>query len=62
MFELLHCPKCDRIIISPLKDGGYKVRTRMLLFPTYEQAKAICPTCKERVTIPIYLKEEYTKI
>lgn len=35
-------------------DGGYKLRTRMLLFRD-EKAIALCPSCKSEVDVPVAL-------
>jgi hypothetical protein len=37
------------------QDGGYKVRSRMILFDENGKAVALCPTCKHRVAVPIQL-------
>lgn len=37
------------------QDGGYKVRSRMILFDEKGKAEAICPTCKHRVEVPLQL-------
>lgn len=35
-------------------DGGYKVRTRILVFHD-GKATALCPTCKQKVEVPVIL-------
>lgn len=50
---MLHCPGCNRIIMTQTKEG-YKVRSRMVLF-IEDYAEAICPTCKKRVKVPLTL-------
>lgn len=49
---MLNCPKCNRIVVDMTKDGGVKVRSRMLLFNGTE-AHAICPSCKTKVIVPL---------
>jgi ribosomal protein S27E len=49
---MLHCPKCNRIIVDKTPNGGAKVRTRMVIFDE-AGAHALCPTCKTSVDIPI---------
>lgn len=51
---MLNCPNCNRIIMDRTQNGGYKVRSRMLLF-SEGKAQALCPTCKVRVEVPILL-------
>ena len=51
---MLHCSKCNRILMNVTEDGGYKVRSRMILFKDGE-ATAICPQCKKRNYVPIQL-------
>lgn len=51
---MIHCPKCNRIILDTTADGGYKMRTRMVLFHEGE-AKCICPSCKTKVDVPVVL-------
>lgn len=34
------------------QDGGFKLRTRMVLFTSEGGAKAICPSCKTNVDVP----------
>lgn len=53
---MLHCPKCDRKIISVLSGGGYKIRTRMLLVPVHDKVQVICPSCKAQIPVPVYLE------
>lgn len=56
---MLHCtnPKCNRIIMDKTADGGWKLRTRMVLF-TDTGAVALCPSCKTPVTVPVGLTDE----
>jgi hypothetical protein len=49
---MLNCPSCKRIIVDTTKDGGVKVRSRMILFNGSE-AHAICPSCKTKVVVPL---------
>lgn len=51
---MIKCPECNRIIMDVTNDGGYKVRTRMLLL-TASGAEAICPQCKNKVDVPLAL-------
>lgn len=51
---MIHCPKCNRIVLDTTADGGYKLRTRMILFIDGE-AKSICPSCKTKVNVPLVL-------
>lgn len=51
---MLQCPNCKRIIMDVTVDGGYKLRTRMLVF-TGGGAFATCPTCKSTVAVPVLL-------
>lgn len=53
---MLQCPKCRRIIIDRIATGGYKVRSRMILFEG-GTAQAICPSCKHRVNVPLSIGE-----
>lgn len=39
------------------QDGGYKIRTRMLLFKD-GKAIALCPSCKHEVEVPVALSVE----
>ena len=50
----LNCPHCNRIIMDTTSDGGYKIRTRMLLFIN-NMAMALCPTCKTKIPVPLSL-------
>ena len=50
--EVLHCPKCNRIIVDTTTDGGVKVRSRMIVFND-AGAHALCPTCKTSVEVPL---------
>jgi hypothetical protein len=52
---LLNCPKCSRILIDSTTDGGYKLRTRMVLFNANGVAEALCPTCKTKVVVPLII-------
>jgi hypothetical protein len=52
---MLQCGGCNRIIMDSTSEGGWKLRTRMVLFDEEGQAKAICPTCKTQVDVPIML-------
>ena len=52
---MLQCQECKRIIMDSTSDGGWKIRSRMLLFDSKGNAKAICPTCKHHVPVPIRL-------
>jgi len=36
-------------------DGGWKIRSRMILFDAKGKARAICPTCKAKVEVPVTL-------
>ncbi len=49
---MLNCPKCNRIIMDTTSEGGYKVRSRMLVFTSEGEAQAICPSCKASVPVP----------
>jgi hypothetical protein len=60
---VISCPNCNRIIMDTTQDGGYKVRSRMILFKD-GKAVALCPTCKHNVPIPVVLGNvdtNYTK-
>lgn len=37
------------------QNGGYKLRSRMVLINEDGQAEAICPSCKHRVEVPLLL-------
>lgn len=52
---MLQCEDCRRVIMDSTADGGWKIRTRMLLFDSEGQAKAICPSCKAHVPVPVSL-------
>jgi hypothetical protein len=54
---MLQCGECNRIIMDSTADGGWKLRTRMLLFDDKGQARAVCPTCKTQVSVPVLLGE-----
>lgn len=51
---MVKCQRCGRIIMDRTQDGGYKIRSRMLLFKE-GKAIALCPTCKTDVEVPITL-------
>jgi len=51
---MVQCPGCKRIIMDSMQSGGYKIRSRMILFSD-GKAIAICPTCKTHVEVPIIL-------
>ena len=51
---MVQCPECKRIIMDSTQSGGYKIRSRMILF-SENKAVAICPTCKTYVEVPIIL-------
>lgn len=51
---MISCPKCQRIIMDETQDGGYKIRSRMLIFKD-GKAIALCPTCKNNVEVPVKL-------
>jgi hypothetical protein len=53
---MVHCPKCNRIIMDSTQDGGYKIRSRMIVFKD-GKAIALCPTCKTDVEVPVHLGE-----
>lgn len=53
---MVTCPKCKRIIMDETQDGGYKLRSRMILFKE-GKATALCPTCKTAIEVPIILGE-----
>lgn len=52
---MISCKKCNRTIIDATADGGWKLRTRMLLFNSAGTAVALCPTCKAEVPVPVTL-------
>lgn len=52
---MLQCPECDRIMMDSTDDGGWKLRTRMVLFGPDGGAHAICPSCKTHVPVDIVL-------
>jgi hypothetical protein len=51
---MVKCPECKRIILDSTQDGGYKLRSRMVLFKN-GKAVALCPTCKSTVEVPVIL-------
>jgi len=51
---MLNCPSCNRIIVDTTQEGGYKLRSRMVIFQDNE-AYALCPTCKTNVKVPLRL-------
>jgi len=53
---MIQCDKCSRIILTATNDGGAKLRTRTVLFTPEGQAYSICPSCKERVPVPVVLQ------
>lgn len=54
---MIMCAGCGRILLDSTSDGGYKLRSRMVLFNSTGQAEAIaiCPTCKHKVPVPLTL-------
>lgn len=54
---MLQCPECRRIILDSTSEGGWKLRTRMIVF-NEDGAHAICPSCKHSVQVPIKLDGE----
>jgi hypothetical protein len=43
--------------------GGWKIRSRMILFNPSGEAQAICPFCKTKVSVPVLLdKIEVPKV
>lgn len=52
---MLQCQGCNRIIMDSTEGGGWKLRTRMVLFDLNGNAKAICPSCKAHVEVPIHI-------
>lgn len=54
--NLLNCPECNRIIVDTTQDGGFKVRSRMIIIHN-GQAKALCPTCKTSVSVPLIIDD-----
>lgn len=57
---MLQCGACNRIIMDKT-DSGWKLRTRMVLF-TPGGAKAICPSCKEEVPVPIAITVDTSEL
>lgn len=53
---MITCPKCNRIVMDKTQDGGYKVRSRMIIFKD-GKAVALCPSCKEPIEVPLCLGE-----
>lgn len=53
----IHCPKCNRIVLDSMQDGGYKLRARMLLFTDNGEAQALCPSCKHKVNVPVTINK-----
>lgn len=51
---MVNCPSCNRIIMDSTNEGGYKLRSRMVLFHE-GRAHALCPTCKTKVEVPIHV-------
>lgn len=51
---MVSCPQCNRIIMDATQDGGFKIRSRMIIFKD-GKAIALCPTCKTNVEVPIQL-------
>jgi ribosomal protein S27E len=56
---MMKCPNCGRILIETNSDGTKKLRTRMLLFES-DGTKAICPSCKAEVLVPVILMSPAT--
>lgn len=54
---MLNCSSCNRVIMDKTKDGGVKLRTRMVLFSD-AGVVALCPTCKTPNTVPVVLRDE----
>jgi hypothetical protein len=52
---MLQCTNCRRIILDSTSEGGWKLRTRMLIFQDDGTASAICPSCKTAVKVPVQL-------
>lgn len=52
---MIQCGNCNRIIMDSTSEGGWKLRTRMVLFDDKGKAKALCPTCKTQVDVPIHI-------
>jgi hypothetical protein len=57
---MIQCHECRRIIMDST-DGGWKLRTRMVLFDE-DGAKAICPSCKAHVDVPVTLGDVGTPL
>lgn len=52
---MIKCDSCGRIIMDSTESGGWKLRTRMILFTDTGSAVALCPSCKAQVPVPIML-------
>ena len=57
---MVKCPECKKIIIATDDKGTRKLRSRILLFEE-GQTIAICPQCKTRVIVPVFLEEKAKK-
>lgn len=51
---MIQCPKCSKNIVDVAEDGTRRLRSKLILF-TEEGAVAQCPSCKERVPVPLTL-------
>lgn len=58
---MLNCKSCNRIIMDKTRDGGFKLRTRMVLFTPDKGAIALCPTCKTENVVPVALNGEHAR-
>lgn len=51
---MIKCPKCNKIILDQADDGTRRLRSKLVLF-TENGAVAQCPSCKEKVSVPLTL-------
>ena len=55
----MKCPTCGRVLLETNNEGVKKLRSRMLLFEA-DGTKAICPSCKTKVCVPVTLDTNST--
>ena len=54
---MINCPRCNRIIVDRTQNGGYKIRSRMILLLD-GKAVALCPSCRYFVTVPLLIEDD----
>jgi phage FluMu protein Com len=57
---MIICPACNKILMEANKEGNMRLKSRLVLFED-GGAKAICPQCKAKVSVPLKLDTSNTR-